>query len=219
MPLPERYYSLRPDRIVMVFDENESLQTTQNLAESAVDYARAYMPRITGSLARSLLPIYGPNFWGIYFPDKRAWFLEQGTNPFTMNSLAGKTIPMWIDDPDGEQAKEIGRKAKTRITEDGRRQTLIFRKAAARGSRKWIRRRGVLVSVPRSYPGAPGRISNRGDGGRISSPNGGVRWRHPGIIGRGYLNQAMTDAASDYGVEPKELRLIDSATYSTATRG
>jgi hypothetical protein len=218
MPISERHYSRIPDRILMILPEAVSLDVTSGMASRAVQYAQQSMPKISGRLAGTILPVYSATYWGLYFPDRRAWYLEQGTRPFTMNSLAGKTIPMWVDDPDGSVAKEEGRKAQTRITVDGRRQTLIYRKAAKKGERKWVRRGGRMVSVPRSYPGAPGRIGNRLSNGQIGSPNVGVRWRHPGINGRQYLNRAMEAAAMDYGIVPDSFRLVDSATFSMATR-
>lgn len=209
---------MRPDRILMIMDDNYDLDLTEGLANLAVEFAQASMPKISGRLAMTLKPVYGTSYWGIYFPDPKVWYLEKGTNPFTMNRLAGKTIPMWVDDPDGSVAKQEGKNTKTRITVDGRRQALIFRRAANKGERKTIIRNGRKVSVPRSYPGAPGRIGNRLASGRIGVPNVGVRWRHPGITGRRYLNEAMLDAAVSYGVVPDDLSLVDTATFSTATR-
>lgn len=218
MPLPQKLLSPRPDRILMRTPDPTPLDITEGLAQLAADRAKVLLPKISGALAGSISPIFGTTFWGLYFPDRRAWFLEQGTNPFTMRSLAGKTIPMWVDDPDGSTAKEIGPKAQTRITLDGRRQTKIFRRAAKMGQKKWVIRRGRRVQVPASYPGAPGRISSRMNNGQIGEGNVGVRWRHPGIGGRQYLNQAMEYAALQYGIDPDELLLVDSATYSVATR-
>jgi hypothetical protein len=204
--------------MIMIIEGMNDITYTEMLATAAVQAAKDRMPKITGHLASTLTPVFGPNFWGIYFPDKKTWFLERGTRPFTMNSLAGKVIPMWVDDSDGQLSKE-NKKAKTRITVDGRRQTLIFRKAAKKGERKNVIRDGKVTSVPRSYPGAPGRIGNpRGSGGRIAAGNSGVRWRHPGIEGRQYLNEAMEDTADMWGVEATDLYLIDAATYPTATK-
>lgn len=211
--------SQSPDRIIVVMDDIHDTAYTEMLANAAVQAAKDRMPKITGHLATTLTPVFGPNFWGIYFPDKKAWFLERGTRPFTMNSLAGKVIPMWVDDPNGDEAK-ANKKAKTRITEDGRHQTLIFRKAANKGDRKNVMKNGKVVSVPRSYPGAPGRIGNpRGGGGRIAAGNSGVRWRHPGIDGRQYLNEAIEDTADIFGLDVDGVYLIDAATYPTATKG
>jgi hypothetical protein len=216
--LPERMMTQTPDRIIMLMDDTYEIAYMEMLANAAVQAAKDRMPKITGHLSMTLTPVFGRNFWGIYFPDKKAWFLEKGTRPFTMNSLQGKVIPMWVDDPSGEIAKK-NKKAKTRLTVDGRRQTLIFRKAARKGDRKNVVRDGKIVSVPRSYPGAPGRIGNpRGSGGRIAAGNTGVRWRHPGISGRQYLNEAMEDTSEMWGVEPGEVYLIDAATYPIATK-
>jgi hypothetical protein len=216
--LPERMMTQTPDRMIMLMEDTYDLAFMEAMANAAVQAAKDRMPKITGHLASTLTPVFGPNFWGIYFPDKKTWFLERGTRPFTMNSLQGKTIPMWVDDPDGEISRK-NKKAKTRITVDGRRQTLIFRKAAHKGERKTIRRNGKIITVPRSYPGAPGRIGNpRGMGGRIASGNQGVRWRHPGIQARQYLNEAIEDTADMWGIDGGEVYLIDAATYPTATK-
>lgn len=216
--LPERMMTQTPDRIIVITPGMDDIQYARFLAETAVQAAKDRMPKISGALAHTLSPVYGPNFWGIYFPDKKVWYLERGTRPFTMNNLAGKLIPMWVNDPNGEEAKRIGRKAKTRTTLDGRIQTLIFRKASNKGERKTIIRKGETVNVPRSYPGAPGRISVRSNSGRIGSGNNGVRWRHPGIAGRQYMNDAIQDTSEEYGVEANEVYLVDAATYPTATK-
>lgn len=218
--LNEISYSNRPDRMIMTLDGDEIDETvTRDLASLAVEYAHDRMPKISGRLSMTLRPVFGPSYFGIYFPDRRVWFLEHGTNPFTMNSLAGKTIPMWVDDPDGSTAKKEGPKAERRVTFDGRRQTLIFRRVAKKGQRKMAYRKGVLRSVPMSYPGAPGRIGNRLGSGRIGIPNVGVRWRHPGIEARRYLNESMEDASVSFGMTPGPVALVDAATFSTATRG
>jgi hypothetical protein len=216
--IPEQMMTVLPDRMIVIMRDADDPLVMETLANESVEQAKKIMPKITGALAHSLSPVHGNNFFGIYFPDKRAWYLEQGTNPFTMKSLAGKTIPMWIDDPDGEVAKEEGPKAKTRVTADGRRQTLIFRHAAPIGSRKMVFKRGQWVSVPRSYPGAPGRINNRSSNGRIAAGNVGVRWRHPGIESRHYLNRSIEEVAFRYGIFPDRVYLIDAATYPAATK-
>ena len=218
--LPERWMTQAPDRMILVLDEVYDIAFMESLANAAVDAVQDRLPKITGSLSRSIKPVFGQNFFGVYFPDKRAWYLERGTRAFTMNSLAGKTIPMWVDDPDGSVAKAQGRKTKTRVTIDGRHQTLIFRKAANKGTRKIKRdKNGKIVSTPASYPGAPGRIGNpRGNYGRIAAGNVGVRWRHPGILGRGYMNQAIEDTCDVFGIEEGQLYLVDAATYPSATK-
>ena len=218
MPLPERSMSTRPDRMIVQTPDETPLDITEGLAQLAAQYAKDTMPKISGRLAGTISPIFGSTYWGLFFPDRRAWFLEKGTNPFTMDSLQGKVIPMWVDDPDGSVAKKEGKKTRTRVTVDGRHQALIFRRAAKKGERKMVKRKGRMVSVPRSYPGAPGRISNRLQSGQIGSPNGGVRWRHPGITGRQYLNRAIESAGLSYGIDIDQVVLVDSATFSTATR-
>jgi hypothetical protein len=207
-----------PDRMIYLMEDTYDTTYMEMLANAMLEAVKDRIPKITGSLARSVEPVFGPNFWGIYFPDKRMWYLERGTSPFLMRSLAGKTIPMWVDDSDGSIAKKAGRKAKTRISVDGRAQTLIFRRVAKPGERKEVRRNGRLINVPRSYPGAPGRIRNRVSSGRIAAGNVGVRWRHPGIRAREYMNQAMEDTAEIFGIDNGQVFLIDAATYPTATK-
>lgn len=207
-----------PDRIIMLVNDM-GVESAEMLAQAAVETARSRMPKVTGYMASTLTPVWSNNHWGIYFPDRRTWFLERGTQPFTMNSLAGKTIPMWINDPDGEERKQ-NPKAKTRLTADGRVQVLIFRRAANKGERKLQRdKRGRIVSKPRSYPGAPGRIVSRSSGGDIAQGNIGVRWRNPGITGRMFLNSSMADTAIEWGLDLMPLYLVDSGTYPTLVAG
>ena len=76
------------------------------------------------------------------------------------------------------------------------------------------------VSVPRSWPGAPGRIVQREArrpwttpgkvGGQIAERNVGVRWRHPGLTGREYLQHSLRVAAEQSGVESGEITPIRS---------
>lgn len=214
--LPEVSLTQTPDRILALMDNDMGIEFMQTLAQEAVQIAHNDLPKISGRLANSLVPVFGETFWGIHFPDKVSWYLERGTSPFTMNSLQGKVIPMWVDDPNGEEAKKI-KNAKTRITLDGRKQTLIFRKAAKKGERKLVFRNGQWVSVPKSYPGAPGRINVRSANGRIGQGNNGVRWRHPGIDPRYYLNNAMDAIIENYELDVDHLVLVDSSTYSIAT--
>lgn len=207
-----------PNRMVSLFSDAVSIDEAEMIAYEATSLAQSRMPRVTGYLAKSLQPSYSINHWGIYFPDKRAWFLERGTNPFTMNSLAGKVIPMWVDDSSGQERKN-NPKAKVRVTEDGRTQVLIFRRAARKGERKMVRdSKGNLKSVPKSYPGAPGRINIRSGGGRIGSGNGGVRWRHPGIQPREYINSAMADTALQFGLDPGPFYVVDDSTYQSVVK-
>lgn len=151
------------------------------------------------------------------------WFQEQGIRPFTMFSLAGKTIPMWIDDPAGTE-REKNPKARTRVTMSGKTQVLIFRKAAMPGQMKTVRKKvagGTYEekSVPLSYPGAPGRISKREApapwttpgrvAGAIARGNVGTRWRHPGLAPRKFLNHAVSLAAQQGGINPVRVYAAD----------
>ena len=143
-------------------------------------------------------------------------------------TLTHNTIPMWVNDADGSLRKDP--KAKTRVTEDGRTQVLIFRKAARPGQRKITRRRSRVsgqmetTSVPMSYPGAPGRIGSRSPGapntpagevgGQIRGGNVGVRWRHPGIKAMQFLNSAITIAAFDAGIALDRVYVVDGPSFS-----
>lgn len=176
-----------------------------SLAKSAVVIARQLAPKITGESSASFVPIWGDGYFGISWSGAHVWYQEMGIRPFTMNNLAGKTIPMWIDDPMGVE-RSRSPKAQTRITRDGRVQVLIFRRAARRGETKIVHGR----EVPRSYPGAPGRISRReapaphtSEGkiaGQIAKGNVGVRWRHPGTFGRYFLREGLLRAATLHGI-------------------
>jgi hypothetical protein len=227
--LPEINLAERPDRIVMLVDEESD---TEELASFAVEVARSRMPKVTGAMAKSLQSIYGDNYFGIYFPDRKTWFLEQGIKPFTMNALQGKTIPMWIDDPMGSERK-ANPKAERRRTADGREQVLIFRRVGKKGERKRVIRRGKdglprPTTVPVSYPGAPGRITRREMGpplgragkvaGQIAKGNVGVRWRHPGIVARQFLNSAMAQTAIEFGIESAQVYLTDNASFFSLIR-
>ncbi len=207
--------TLDPDRAIMGVPNLDPLRATA-LAEKAVQVARRYMPKVTAASANSLYPISGDGWFGVAWASPHVWFQEAGIRPFTMRSLAGKTIPMWVNDPDGKEAAKQKR-PKIRRTVDGRMQTLIFRRAAQIGQKKmvWRMEAGQMVrrSVPASYPGAPGRIAvNRsrgllrqgdtnpgvGNPGWISPGNVGVRWRHPGLnpgqfVARGVFEVAALD--------------------------
>jgi len=221
--LPEMHLSERPDRLIVVIPGLKPGQA-RSVAQEAVRIARKRMPKLTGKGARRLQPIYGKGFFGIFFGDSYIWFQENGIRPFTMNALAGKTIPMWIDDPTGqERAKNP--KAKTRSI-NGKTQVLIFRRAALPGQRKTIRRRNKqtgqveATSVPMSYPGAPGRIGSREArapwtrmgklGGQIATGNVGVRWRHPGTAPRKFMNTAIVQASGNQGIVPTRIYVADS---------
>ncbi len=216
-----------PDRLVTFHEELDETEA-EYIALDALYLARQTMPRVTGATARRLEPVYGQGYVGIYFPDPWTWFMEHGTTPFTMRSLAGKTIPMWVSDLDGAiRAKNP--KARVRTTEDGRLQVLIFRKAAKIGARKTVRRRNKVTgemevrSVPASYPGAPGRIARRVApapftpaglrGGQIARGNVGVRWRHPGVGAMQFLNSALADATFQAGLKIAPVYVADGPSF------
>lgn len=216
-----------PDRMIMVVDELEH-ETARYIAIDSVAHARQLMPRVTGSTASRLTPIYDDGYFGIYFPDSWTWFMEHGTKPFTMRSLAGKTIPMWVSDWDGSVRRE-NPKARVRTTDDGRVQVLIFRRAARIGQRKVVRKKNKvtgqmeMTSVPASFPGAPGRIARRvapapwtpegRRGGQIAAGNGGVRWRHPGLRAMQFMNTAMATAAFEAGFVIQPIYAADGASW------
>jgi hypothetical protein len=222
--LPENRLCREPNRIIVI----GAGTFTSDMATEATNVARSVMPKITGYLSTTLRPIYGVGWFGIYFPDRRVWFLEQGTRPFTMRSLQGKTIPMWVDDPTGTE-RRANPKAKVRITVDGRTQVQIFRrvgvKGAARGAKVTTGAYGLRVA---RYPGAPGRITRREasaplttagrTGGRIAKGNVGVAWRNPGLDARFFLNMAMTSVAAEHGIDADAVYLADEATFYTLVR-
>lgn len=185
------------------------------LAIQAVQQARLVAPKGylavgENSMASRLLPYSGRGYFGIRWLDNYAYYQEMGAQPFTMSSLSGKTIPMWLKDPTGiERIKNP--KAKTRVRPDGVTEVLIFRKVAKKGARKTIiTKYGNKKSVPASYPGAPGRIALREArhpytspgkaAGAISSPNVGVRWRNPGLRGKHFMQNGITTAAAGNGI-------------------
>ncbi len=188
------------------------------MAEAAVRAARSHAPKLSGRSSDRLFPVHWEEHFGIGWRDDHVWFQNEGIRPFTMTKLAGKVIPMWVDDPSGKERK-ANPKAKTRTTASGKVQVLIFRRAAKKGERKTVTRKvgGVVreVSVPRSYPGAPGRIARREAarpwtqpgkvGGQIAQSNIGVRWRHPGLSRRGFLHHGLEAAAREHGVVIEEI--------------
>jgi hypothetical protein len=211
--------NVQPDRLYVLvphIDANES----RRLARSAVAKARSLAPKLSGAGARGIDVYWGTGFFGLRWREPYVWYQNAGIRPFTMRSLAGKTIPMWIDDPTGQMSRD-NPKAKTRMTVSGKRQVLIFRKAAHIGARKTKvtrDRQGRLIvrDVPASHPGAPGRITYRQwtdyptgqSTGKIAGiaqlrtrANIGVRWRHPGLSGRRFLEHAilLTAEAAGYG--------------------
>jgi hypothetical protein len=221
----EMRIAAEPDRIIMIV-KGLSPNKARSAALSAVREARRKMPKMSGASAARLQPLYGKGYFGIWWADSYVFFQDHGIRPFTMRNLAGKTIPMWIDDPTGiERSKNP--KAKVRTTVSGKTQVLIFRRAANIGQRitKYGKDRNgnriVVSDKPASYPGAPGRIGSREtgkpftregkQGGQIARGNVGVRWRHPGIAPRLFLNNAVTLAAQWYGILPTRVYLCDRA--------
>lgn len=209
---------IAPDRLYVLV-KDVSTNTCRSLAEQAAAQAQALAPKLSGSGARSIKPYWGAGFFGVTWEREYLWFQNAGTKPFTMRSLAGKTIPMWIDDPTGKEAR-ANPKAKTRITVSGKKQVLIFRRVGKIGARKTsVRRRPdgsmVVRDVPQSYPGAPGRIAYRstheyppnastgkiaGRSRLVTRSNIGVRWRHPGLSGRRFLEQAIHLTCRSYNL-------------------
>jgi hypothetical protein len=212
-----------PDRLIMLVP-NLSGAKARAAANAAVREARRVMPKLSGQSASRIFPLYGKGFFGIGFADSYVWFQENGIRPFTMYNLAGKTIPMWVNDPTGTE-RQRNPKAKTRVTMSGVTQVLIFRKVAQIGQTKTVKRRSRLtgtvttVQTPASYPGAPGRIGRREaaqpyttpgkTGGQIASGNVGVRWRHPGLAPRKFLNHSVTMAAQWQGILPIRIYVAD----------
>lgn len=211
--LPDRLYVLVPG-----LDRRQAYR----LASDAVTQARLIAPKMSGHAARGISTYYGDGFFGLRWSDPYLWYQESGTRPRTMRNLAGKVIPMWIDDPTGTEARKNPR-ARTRFTANGRRQILIFRKAARIGATKVVRRRtaGGMTeqTVPASYPGAPGRITHRqhvnlpGNAtaatGRIATtiarPHVGVRWRNPGLLPRRFMSFSLQQVAVNAGLGPAQV--------------
>jgi hypothetical protein len=222
--VPEVHLVTHPDRMIMV-EKGLSAARARSAAREAVRQARRRMPKMSGAAARGMQPLYGKGYFGISWSTDVVWYQDHGTKPFTMKSLAGKTIPMWIDDPTGKERRD-NPKAKTRTTESGKIQVLIFRRAAQIGARKKVYKRDpktglkVLVSdSPAHYPGAPGRIGWREASapwtrpgkraGAIHPGNIGVWWRHPGLKPRSFLNTSMTLAAQKGGLLAERVYVAD----------
>ena len=215
--------SERPDRLIMWVPGLRSW-TARRIAWRALRGAQENAPKLTGRMTSRMYPVWGKNYFGIAWQDPYAWFQEHGINPFTMFALQGKTIPMWINDPYGTLAEQ-NPKAQTRITLTGIPQVLIFRRVAMVGQRKTVRRKVgdhyETTTVPMSYPGAPGRIGVRETGrpnttpgrvgGAVARGNIGVRWRHPGLHPRMFINHAMTLAAQRAGILPIRIYVADSS--------
>lgn len=223
--IPEIVLSSTPDRLVMFvpgLNPNRA-RTAGNLAASE---ARKHMPKATGESAKRIQPLYGKNFFGVRWMDPWVYFQEKGIKGFTMRNLAGKTVPMWIKDPTG-QVRAKNPKAEVRTRTDGVIEVKIFRKAARIGQRIETYRTDPVTGIkrlvsdkPASYPGAPGRIANREVGGTMTTPgkvagaiasgNIGVRWYHPGIAPRLFLNNAMAVSAQRVGIIPVRVYVAES---------
>jgi len=165
------------------------LDATQSrfYADLAVKEARSEMPKFWGARWR-LNAIWGRGYYGISWSDSYVWFQNKGISAFTMNSLKGKTIPMWVTDEDGSlRAKNP--KIEQRTRDDGTQQVLIFRRA--------------------SRPGAPGRISKRAPNGQIAKGNVGVKWRHPGLDPKNFLDHGVWKAASKGNLVVTEIIVVD----------
>lgn len=197
LDVPEMKLCENPDRIIMIV-KGLSGKRARNIANAAVRECRRKMPKMSGASAARIQPIYGQGFFGIWWADSYVWFQDHGIRPFTMKSLEGKTIPMWIDDPTGQERSK-NPKAKVRTTMSGKIQVLIFRKA--------------------TNVGRPGRINVREaasphtragkKGGQIAKGNNPIRWRHPGLAPRLFLNNAVTLAAQWNGILPVRVYLCD----------
>jgi hypothetical protein len=220
--IQEMVISSSPDRLIMLVP-GLSGSRARNLANAALREARRVMPRLTGGSASRMFPLYGGGYFGLGWQDSYIWFQEQGIRPFTMYSLAGKTIPMWVDDPTGTE-RQKNPKAKSRVTLSGKVQVLIFRRAAAQGQTKTVSRKTAAGlpehrQVPMHYPGAPGRIGKREApapfttpgrvAGAVARGNIGVWWRHPGLAPRKFLNHALALAAQQGGISPERLYAAD----------
>jgi hypothetical protein len=196
-----------PDRLLMAVDADVFL--CRQIALTATKRAREDSPKLSGASSRRINPIHAEGLVGLQWVDPYVWYQNQGIRAFTMRGLAGKTIPMWIDDPTGKE-RQKNPKARTRTTESGKTQVLIFRRAAEIGARRRVRRGGTWTDVPASYPGAPGRIAVREAAqpdttpgkvaGAIARGNVGVRWRHPGLGERHFLQHALETSVMDHGV-------------------
>jgi hypothetical protein len=207
-----------PDRLYMAVPGLGRYQA-RACAHQAVSEARRRAPKLSGASSRRFLPIWGEGWFGIYWADSYVWFQETGIAAFTMSKVAGKTIPMWINDPTGEERRNKP-DARTRVTASGVVQVLIFRRAARQGQRKRvIGPGGVPREVPASYPGAPGRIAVREapapyttpgrTPGAIAKGNVGVRWRHPGLMERNFLHEGLRVAALAHDIIPQPIYASD----------
>ena len=200
------------DSPVAMFAEVNGLSVVDaaTLAKRAAFLARQDAPKLSGKSAKKIYPYWGPGFFGVKWADAYVWFQDQGIKPFTMSSLEGKTIPMWINDPTGREQAD-NPKAKTRTRADGVTQVLIFRTVGKKGSTKQVKQNGHWSTRRNTnYPGGPGRIALREAarpfttpgrvGGRIAKGNVGVSWRHPGLTARNFLYHGIDSAARENGL-------------------
>lgn len=199
LPVPD---TDNPTGWVLVCPSETDAHATRLMALQALGVAREMAPKVSGRGAALMRPRHGQGWFGLTMPEHMV-HTNRGTRPRVMRELSGKgPIPMWITDHDGTMTAKVPahkRSQMTRITVDGRRQVKIFRMVPPIGSRKNVRRGSRVVSVPRHYPGAPGRIDPRT--GRF----GGVWWRHPGIRGRQYVEDALAFVAEQMRVEIKDI--------------
>jgi len=217
-----------PDALVMAVPGLSSMEA-RLVARDAAEMARRVAPKLSGASSRRFLPYFGDDFFGIRWAESYVWFQEQGIRAFTMRRLAGRVIPMWIDDPTGRERARNPR-ARTRVTASGKTQVLIFRRAANIGERRprIDPRTGQIRWVPRSYPGAPGRIAVREAAqpwttpGRapmaIARQNVGVRWRHPGLDPRNFLHYGLMQAAYAHGLPPGQVFAVTISDFNRRGR-
>lgn len=203
-------WPVMPDRLY-VWDQGLRRGVARSLAWESLREARKNLPKLSAEGQKSLYAIWGVGYFGIGWRLDYIWYQEAGIRPFTMHSLEGKVIPMWVDDPRGDVERENttrSSKPETRTTPSGRKQTLIFRRAGKKGD---LRRDGE----PQSYPGAPGRIARREarrpatragkTPGAIAKGNTGVRWRHPGLKPRWAITTVLESIA--------EQNMMDTTVY------
>lgn len=196
-----------------------SYNDARQLANTATKVARQQAPKMSGAAAKRITPVYGKGYFGLTWQDSYLWYQEMGIGGFTMSALAGKTIPMWIDDPTGKEA-QANPKAQTRTTKSGKHQVLIFRKAGTKGDKKRVKTGGTWTEVASTnYPGGPGRIALRQSkkpytspgkvGGQIAKTNVGVSWRHPGLAPRRFLLHGIEEAARRHHIELSSVIGVD----------
>lgn len=191
------------------------------LANRAVVHARYLAPKLSGRAADSIYPIVILGGFGVGWTKPYLWYQDQGVRPFTMKSLSGKTIPMWVNDPDGKLKRE-NPKIETRPGGPFGEQVLIFRRAAPIGAQKTVTKKGaggklIKTRVDASFPGAAGRIAVREAasplttpgrvGGRIAAGNVGVRWRFPGLAPRHFLYEALSRTVGEAGLEVGQVKV------------